>query len=148
MEKNGYTLIEITVVVAIIGVLAVVALPKITATMDKIRNEEAIVTLTTIYMGQRDFFRDTGGYDNSSGATAINAALGIDIPPDLNHFTAVAAIDPNAAPPLCSQRPLASVTADSGDYLLYIGENGLVFCGLGGVCNVAYCQKMGYQDPT
>ena len=44
--KNGFTLIELMVVVAIVGVLSAVGLPQLTKAQDKAKDSTAIATLT------------------------------------------------------------------------------------------------------
>ena len=45
-KQNGFTLIELMVVVAIVGVLSAVGLPQLTAAQDKAKDVAAIATLT------------------------------------------------------------------------------------------------------
>ena len=45
-KQNGFTLIELMVVVAIVGVLSAVGLPQLTKAQDKAKDSAAIATLT------------------------------------------------------------------------------------------------------
>jgi type IV pilus assembly protein PilA len=45
-KQNGFTLIELMVVVAIVGILSAVGLPQLTAAQDKAKDVAAIATLT------------------------------------------------------------------------------------------------------
>ena len=45
-KQNGFTLIELMVVVAIVGVLSAVGLPQLTKAQDKAKDSTAIATLT------------------------------------------------------------------------------------------------------
>ena len=45
-RKNGFTLIELMVVVAIVGVLSAVGLPELTKAQDRAKNATAVATLT------------------------------------------------------------------------------------------------------
>ena len=45
-KQNGFTLIELMIVVAIIGVLSAVGLPELTKAQDKAKDNAAIATLT------------------------------------------------------------------------------------------------------
>ena len=45
-RKNGFTLIELMVVVAIVGVLSAVGLPELTKAQDRAKDQTAVATLT------------------------------------------------------------------------------------------------------
>ena len=45
-RKNGFTLIELMVVVAIVGVLTAVGLPELTKAQDRAKDQTAVATLT------------------------------------------------------------------------------------------------------
>ena len=45
-KQNGFTLIELMVVVAIVGVLSAVGLPQLTKAQDKAKDSAAVATLT------------------------------------------------------------------------------------------------------
>lgn len=65
MLKNnkGFSLVELMVVVAIIGVLAAVAIPNVSKYMAKARQSEAKVTLSSLYTANKAFFAEYGIYD-------------------------------------------------------------------------------------
>ena len=45
-QKNGFTLIELMVVVAIVGILSAVGLPELTKAQDRAKDQTAVATLT------------------------------------------------------------------------------------------------------
>jgi len=68
-RKNGFTLVELMVVIVIIGVLAAVAIPKMMAAVNKARASEGPQILGTISNLQAAYTGETG----SSLVLAINA---------------------------------------------------------------------------
>lgn len=66
-KSKGFTLIELMVVVAIIGILAAVAVPKFLAFLARSRKSEARTTLTGVYNASEGYFAEYEWYgDNGS----------------------------------------------------------------------------------
>lgn len=65
MNQSGFSLVELMVVVAIIGVLATVAIPKVSHFIAKSRTTEAQVGLSTLYTYNKNFFVEFTGYTPS-----------------------------------------------------------------------------------
>jgi type IV pilus assembly protein PilA len=62
LTSAGFSLVELMVVVAIIGVLAAVAVPRISRFINKARTTEAQVNLGSIYTFNKNFFVEFQGY--------------------------------------------------------------------------------------
>lgn len=60
--QAGFTLVELMIVVAIIGVLAAVAVPNYRKYQAKARSSEAKVQLAAAYTAEQSFFGDYGGF--------------------------------------------------------------------------------------
>jgi type IV pilus assembly protein PilA len=91
-SKKGFTLIELMIVVAIIGILAAIAIPNFLKFQAKSKQSEAKSNLGAVFTGQVSFFGETNRYGNFQeinwaasgtpryhywiGATAIGAAQG------------------------------------------------------------------------
>ncbi len=60
--KKGFTLIELMIVVAIIGILAAIAIPNFLKFQAKSKTSEAKTNLGAIFVGQTAFFADANGY--------------------------------------------------------------------------------------
>jgi prepilin-type N-terminal cleavage/methylation domain-containing protein len=59
-KKSGFTLVELMIVVIIVGILAAVAVPLMSANRDKARNSEAIAAIGAVSTAGRLFLAETG----------------------------------------------------------------------------------------
>ncbi len=64
MEKSGFTLIELMIVVAIIAFLATVAMPNLTHFLAKAKRAEAYMNLHSIYAAEKAYFAEHGTYSS------------------------------------------------------------------------------------
>ncbi|MDG0817771.1 type IV pilin protein [Bdellovibrio svalbardensis] len=67
-SQRGFSLVELMVVVAIIGVLASIAIPSINRYIAKARQTEAKTNLSTLYTSEKAFFAEYNVYDSRFGA--------------------------------------------------------------------------------
>jgi prepilin-type N-terminal cleavage/methylation domain-containing protein len=84
MKKNGFTLTEVMITLAIIAVLAGLAVPGYFRTVESSRANEALTNLNIIHMGQKIYRINNGTFWNGgANATpgAIYTALNVDIAP-------------------------------------------------------------------
>ncbi len=70
-KEQGFSLVELMVVVAIIGVLAAVAIPQLGAYMAKAKQSEAKSSLSAYYMAEKAFYAEYGSYDSRFGAVGF-----------------------------------------------------------------------------
>jgi type IV pilus assembly protein PilE len=75
MLKKGFTLLEVLIVVIIIGILAAIALPQYTTTIEKSRSGEAVVNVGTIRAALDRYW-----YQENNLSTATLDTLDIDNP--------------------------------------------------------------------
>jgi type IV pilus assembly protein PilE len=71
-RTKGFTLIELMVVVAIIGIISAIAFPSYDSYMKKTRRADAKVALTTIADRQERFYLQNNTYTTVFGATGLN----------------------------------------------------------------------------
>lgn len=77
-SKKGFSLVELMVVVAIIGILAVIGIPQYQKFMAKARQAEAKTHLNAIFQGEASFFTEYNTYTGNMsviGAGAVGQAL-------------------------------------------------------------------------
>ncbi len=63
-NQKGFSLVELMVVVAIIGILAAIAVPSLNKYMAKSRQSEAKLSLASIYTAEKAFFAEYNVYDS------------------------------------------------------------------------------------
>lgn len=66
-NNKGFSLVELMVVVAIIGILATMAVPQVNKFMAKARQAEAKTNLTMIYTANKAFFAEYNNYYSMFG---------------------------------------------------------------------------------
>lgn len=67
-SQAGFSLVELMVVVAIIGILATIAIPRVNRFIAKARQAEAQTNLSSIYTFNKNFYVEFQGYTNDFNA--------------------------------------------------------------------------------
>ncbi len=62
LTAKGFSLVELMVVVAIIGILATIAVPQVSKFMAKAKQSEAKSNLSSLYSAEKAFFAEYNGY--------------------------------------------------------------------------------------
>lgn len=122
ITNKGFSLIELMVVVAIIGVLASIAVPSVNKYMAKARQAEAKSNLGSYYTSQKAFFTEYNIYAGQFGI------IGFVPEGRMRYRTGVQASTPDAAALLARGYTLGIPAApgDSLDSQAYCGANGAI----------------------
>lgn len=83
MNKKGFTLTELMITVAIIGILAAIAIPLYSGYTERARRSEAFSALQTIAMTEEKVFAETGAYVNIATLRAAPWNMNV---PDVRHW--------------------------------------------------------------
>ncbi|HVN72033.1 MAG TPA: type IV pilin protein, partial [Desulfomonilia bacterium] len=86
MHNKGYTLTELMIAVAIVGILAAICIPSYTAHVKRVRRADAITALETVALYEEKNFALTNQYD-----TVANLAVQGLTDPDTKYYHIVAA---------------------------------------------------------
>lgn len=71
-SQGGFSLVELMVVVAIIGVLASIAVPAVNKYIAKARQSEAKTNLASLYTSEKAFYAEYSAYDNRFAAVGYS----------------------------------------------------------------------------
>ncbi len=71
-SQGGFSLVELMVVVAIIGVLAAIAVPAVNKYIAKARQSEAKTQLSALYTSEKAFYAEYNAYDSRFGAVGYS----------------------------------------------------------------------------
>jgi type IV pilus assembly protein PilE len=98
-RHDGFTLIEVMIVVTIVAILASIALPAYTEYVRKGRRAEAQSFLADVVARQQHFLLDRRAYATSITNSPAGGGLGLAIPANVATFYSVTIATSNSAPP-------------------------------------------------
>ena len=73
MKQRGFSLLELMIAVAVIGILAAIAIPSYSKYVKRTRQEDAKVCAATILTAETEYFTEYKSYTTSIGAIGGNA---------------------------------------------------------------------------
>ncbi|HTY44615.1 MAG TPA: prepilin-type N-terminal cleavage/methylation domain-containing protein [Patescibacteria group bacterium] len=138
MNKKGFTMVELLVVLIIVGILASVATPLYLTNAKRAKASEAVGALSLIRQAEREYYVKhnvygavTKGNMKNDSEAASNAGMGVDVGVSQyfsnDAYTAVAATS--------STKPWN--TTNAVDFVLIADGTNTVTCGTGAVSNCA-----------
>lgn len=114
LNQKGFSLVELMVVVAIIGILATIGIPQYQRFMAKARQSEAKTHLNAIFQGESSFFTEYNQYTTNVRAIGGGATgQGLRYNAGFTITACTAYTTANGAPPLAA--------ATDNDYVSIIG---------------------------
>ena len=100
MDRRGFTLVELMIVVVIIGILAAMALPKFNLTAHQSKEKEADILLKQVY-GMQQAYISSRGVQASTADQLVEIGFEQPQTAGLRYYSWTA--DQNVALPLCLQ---------------------------------------------
>lgn len=131
-SQGGFSLVELMVVVAIIGVLASIAVPAVNKYIAKARQSEAKTNLSSLYTSEKAFYAEYTAYDNRF------VAIGFSPEGQLRYNVGFAAGGVNATAANGFNTTIAAADATRISTLTY--------CSAGGVVNASGCSVLNGAD--
>ncbi len=134
-NQYGFTLVEILVVIIIVGMLAAIAIPRISSAKEIQVKSEGMQILMTVLGAQKIYFLEYGTYTNNT------ANLDVDVSGS-QYFAMTLPAAPSAA-------NVGIVTRATGTYGMSISATGVITCDdtsagyTAGTCDIVQCKKGG-----
>lgn len=116
MKRNGFTLIELMVVIAIVGILAAVAMPAYTSYIARGKITDAVAALSEYRIKMEQYFQDNRNYGTAGAACPVAAATS-------SYVTYTCTVGtPNTTYTATATSIAGSLGAATGDYTFAINE--------------------------
>ena len=145
LEKSGYSLAEIIVVIIMLGVIAAASLPKFNIAVEKTRLSEGVQILEALNNAQHLWKFKNGNYLILSAGTSFPPDFEITIPKaktfDISTITLPNSTISTGVPVIATIRRF--VVPDVYDYTLTIDTGGIIGC-IDGTTVAGVCNKLGY----
>ena len=135
MNKKGFTLLELLVVVLIIGILAGIALPQYRKAVYKARATEAMILLKALSDAQETFYLANGEYTNDIGELDIQIPTELISEDTTGNFTDTYSYS-------CKEQRTCSARVNNANMPFF--EFNLIHGSVSGIAGKKYCHVFGY----
>jgi prepilin-type N-terminal cleavage/methylation domain-containing protein len=135
--KKGFTLLELIVVVIVIGILAMIALPRFIRVAEKARSSEGRMILDSLRAAQFRYYAEHDKYAGGAGEIDMTYSTP-------QYFGTVTAISTGNLTPAGENTFFGSVQRGANYYTLSIAGNGAISCTNGSGCATFSCADAGY----
>jgi prepilin-type N-terminal cleavage/methylation domain-containing protein len=133
-SKSGFSMMEVTIAIIVLGVIAAMAIPSFTKVVEKSRASEGEKMLKYIYDAQGRYHLENSAY------TADEAALDMTIS-NMSNFSSWEALVPADAD---DPKYIGRLTRNTNDYRLYIDDTESFHCEGLTVKGDAICGYLGH----
>lgn len=118
MKRNGFTLIELMITVAVIGILAAIALPSYTSYISRSKITDAVASLADYRVKMEQYYQDNRNYGTASAACAVVVASS----PYFTYTCVVGSATPTVAYTATATSIAGALGTTAGDYTYSITE--------------------------
>jgi len=125
-RSSAFTILEIMIVIVIMAVLATIAIPRYSVTMEKTRSTEGVQILQALVQAQKVYRFENGSFTNDINNLEITI-------PTPQHFN---------TPTVSTTDPIATITRQNSRYTLSMTQNGVTTCSGDGGSGL--CTQLGF----
>lgn len=117
MRRNGFSLIELMIVIAIVGILAAVALPAYENYMNRGKITDAVAELADYRIKMEQYFQDNRNYGTAGGSCPVAAGSS-------KYFSFSCNVgDPNTTYIATAASIAGSLGSAAGDYTMTVNQS-------------------------
>ena len=122
MKRNGFTLIELMITVAVVGLLAAIALPSYTSYLARGRITDAVTALSDYRVRMEQYFQDNRNYGTASTSCAAGSGPALPVSQYFTFACAVGAAVPTVDYAMTATSIAGALGVAAGDYTYAINQ--------------------------